>query len=123
MSLKCCNKDLLLTQVRYFRGDNDYPVRYLEWGVCPKCGTNKAILHRENNNGEYKPLKPNKSKNALSFVKDLLQKEQFYEFILLRVKHGTKSNMYYKYNDNGSIKDFNGEKVGSCKTPLFLIKL
>lgn len=122
MTLECCNKEIVSTQVRYFRGDNDFPVRYLEWGVCPKCGANRAILHRENLNGDYKPLKPNKSKNAIAFVKDLLQKEQFYEFLLLRVKNGTKSNMYWKHNLNGIIKDFNGEKRGECKSPLLSIK-
>ena len=122
MTLKCCNKEILLTQVRYFLGDKDYPKRYLEWGICPICKADRAILHREDNKGEYKPLKPNKVKNSLKFVKDLLEKEQFLDFVLLKVKNGTKSNMYYKYNDNGIIKDFNGEKKGECKTTLYVIK-
>lgn len=120
MTLKCCNKEILLTQVRYFLGDNEYPVRYLEWGVCPICNADRAILHREDYSGKYKPLKPNKVKNTLKFVKDLLEKEQFLDFILLKVKHGTRANMNYKFNDNGTIKDFNGTKRGDCKTPLVI---
>lgn len=64
--------------------------------------------------GNRKETKP-KKKDTKKFINDCLN-QPYYELKDLKTQHGTKNNMFWLYQTNGLIKDFNNETKGKCDT-------
>ena len=69
--------------------------------------------------GNKKETKPKKRKTKQFINECLIQ--PYYDIKNLKVKYGTKNNMFWLFQTNGTIKDFNNEKKGVCRTPLVLL--
>lgn len=98
---------------RYLVDTYNYSNRILEYGVCPKCGTKKAVLTQTNIYGKRIEIKPKKRK-VNSFIENCLSEKEEKKII----KNGSKQNIYWTYQRNGKIYDFNEILKGECKTEL-----
>ena len=114
----CCGKYFKNTDKKELISVGNRPKRILEFGTCPHCDSLIAEL-TETIKFRSKPFKTRKRNKK---AKDLINKclSDNYNDIEKDVKYGTKNNMYWNYQLNGIIKDFNGEKRGECKTDLFI---
>ena len=114
--LYCCGKYYHQTEKKYLLDTHNKHNQILEYGVCPRCGILKACLTYTNNLGERKEEKPKKRK-AQEFVTSCLS-QPYYEIKDLKIKYGSKNNMFWLFQTNGTIKDFNNTVKGNCKTEL-----
>ncbi len=92
--------------------------RILEYGYCPICNTLKACLTQTDLLGKRKEVKP-KKRQTQKFLEDCL-KQKYFEY-LRPIKHGSRQNMFWFYQINGLIKDFNDEKKGKCYSDIVYI--
>lgn len=93
--LYCCGK--------YFNSDGEikYFGKNVEYGFCPICNRLRVFYINK-----YIP-----KRKAAEFL------ENCFNLIPLHApKNGSKQNMYWLYNQNGTIKDFNGQTVGKAIT-------
>jgi len=118
--LFCCHKYFHQTEKRYLLDTFKHNNRILEFGICPNCGTLKALLTYKDSTGKTKEHKP-KKKRAKEFINDCLN-QPYYELKDLKIKFGTKNNMFWLFQTDGTIKDFNNQTKGNCNTKITLIQ-
>lgn len=87
----------------------------LEIGICPKCNT-KKVWYTYELNGKKRDVTV-KGKKAEKLLREL-QNQPYYELSDMRMGNGTKNKMFWLFQTNGTIKDFNGTTKGSCKTDI-----
>lgn len=114
--LYCCGKYHSNTEKRYLLDTHNKHNQILEFGICPRCNVLKACLTYTDNLGRRIEDKPKKRK-AQQFINECLS-QPYYELKDLKEKYGTKNNVYWLFQSNGTIKDFNGTIKGSCKTDI-----
>lgn len=117
--LYCCNKYYSNTEKKYLLDTATQHNQILEYGICPKCNILKAVLTFTDNLGRRKEIKPKKRK-AKDFINQCLN-QPYYELKDLKEKYGTKNNMFWIFQANGQIRDFNNTLKGYCKTELTYI--
>lgn len=118
--LYCCNKYFSNTEKRYLLDTAKKHNQILEYGLCPRCNILKACLTYTNNLGERREDKPKKRK-AKQFIEACLS-QPYYELKDLKIKFGTKNNMFWLFQTDGTIKDFNNQTKGSCNTEINIIQ-
>ena len=116
--LYCCNKYFSHTEKRYLLDSHNKHNQILEYGLCPKCNVLKVCLTYTDNLGVRREEKPKKRK-AQAFINECL-KQPYYELRDLKVRYGTKNNMFWLFQTDGTVKDFNNVTKGNCKTDLFI---
>lgn len=114
--LFCCHRYFSNTEKKYLQDTQNHHNRILETGTCPICNTLKACLTYIDKSGRKKETKPKKNKTK-DFINECLSKP-YYELKDIKEKYGTKNNMFWLYQTNGTIKDFNNTVKGSCKTEI-----
>ena len=117
--LYCCGKYYLNTEKKYLLDTATKHNQVLEYGICPRCSILKAVLTFTDLEGKRKEIKPKKRK-AKDFINECLT-QPYYELKDLKEKFGTKNNMFWLFQTNGTIKDFNNTTKGNCKTELTVI--
>ena len=80
--------------------------------MCPVCGSPK--------------LRDYKLVDGIQQIKDYKDKKAVLKYAYWKQKaankkHGSKQNMFWLYQINGVIRDFNDEKKGICKTDLVFL--
>lgn len=114
--LYCCGRYYSNTEKRYLLDTHSKHNQILEFGICPRCNVLKACLTYTDNLGRRQEIKPKKRK-AQQFINECLS-QPYYELKDLKVKHGTKNNMFWLFQTDGTIKDFNNETKGKCQTEI-----
>lgn len=115
----CCGKYFKNTDKKELISVGNRQKRVLEFGVCPHCDSLIAELV-ENIKFRPEPLKTRKrNKKAKEFINKCLCEK--YNDIEKDIKYGSKTNMFWNYQFNGIIKDFNNVVRGSCKTDLKIV--
>lgn len=118
--LFCCHRYFKETEKRYLEDTLTRTHQLLEIGTCPKCNTKKVWYQYELNGAKKEVLA--KGKKAEKLLQEL-QHQPYYELHDLKIGNGTKNKMFWLYQTNGTIKDFNNQVKGSCKTELFTINV
>lgn len=85
----------------------------LEIGVCPICHT-KKVWYKYVIDGKQKEQTV-KGKKAEKLLQEL-QNQPYYELLNLKLKQGTKNNMFWKFSHQGIKKDFNNVSYGKIET-------
>ena len=119
--LFCCHKYFSETEKRYLLDNEKHHNRVLEFGTCPICNTLKAILTYKDAQGKLKEHKP-KKKKAKQFINDCLT-QPYFEIKDLKERFGSKNNMFWLFQTNGTIKDFNNTVKGNCKSDITFITI
>lgn len=115
----CCGKYFKNTEKKELLSVGNRQKRILEYGTCPHCDSLIAELI-EKIKFRPEPLKTRKrNKKAKDFINKCLCDD--YSDVEKEVKHGSKNNMFWNYQINGIIKDFNDTTVGNCKTELKIL--
>lgn len=117
--LYCCGKYYSNTEKRYLLDTATRHNQILEFGICPRCNILKACLTYTDKLGRRLEDKPKKRK-AKEFIDKCLN-QPYYELKALKIENGTKNKMFWLYQTDGTIKDFNNTVKGSCKTNLMII--
>lgn len=112
--LYCCSKYYSNTEKRYLLDSDTKHNQVLEWGICPRCNVLKACLTYTDNLGIRKEEKPRKRK-AQKFIDECLS-QPYYELKDIKLKHGTKNNVFWRYSHQGIKKDFNNVSYGKIET-------
>lgn len=107
----CCNRQLN-TVFSHIVINNSEEYRRIEYAICQDCG--KPVLR------DYKLT------DGLQRVRDYkgikaLAKYAYWKKKAADTKQGSKQNMFWLYQINGVIRDFNDEKRGICKTDLVFL--
>ena len=118
--LFCCHRYFGETNKRYLTDTVSKINQFLEYGECPICKS-KRIWYKYTNILASKEKEITlKGKKAESLLKDLLR-QPYFDIKELKEKHGTKNNMFWLYQSNGQIKDFNNTLKGNCQTDIKVI--
>lgn len=107
----CCNESIN-TSFSYLVENNNNRYRRIEYGVCPVCGRN--ILKDYKLTDTIQTVKHYTGKRALA-------KYAYWEHKLRSKKRGNKNNMFWLYQYNGIIKDFNDVKKGFYSSELISV--
>lgn len=119
--LFCCHKYFYKTEIRALKDTLTRTNQLLEIGFCPKCNTKRVEYNYYLNGKRQRPLKL-KGKKADKLL-DELRNQPYLEIKDLKERQGTKNNMFWLYQTNGLIKDFNNVTKGSCKTDLTSVNI
>lgn len=118
--LYCCGKYYSNTEKRYLLDTHNKQNQILEFGICPRCNVLKASLTYFDILGNKKEIKPKKRKSQ-AFINECLS-QPYFELKDLKEKFGSKNNMFWLFQTNGTIKDFNNTVKGNCNSELTTIK-
>lgn len=119
MALKCCNRLCQLIETVPLYDTETRKHRALVVGRCknPKCGCIKAeFMYWDTVKGKfiYQPI----PKNEVAKTIEQYKKAPYLNNYPSKIKYGSKDNMNWKYQKDGSIYDFNNVMVGKAKTEL-----
>ena len=93
----------------YLVENNSRVYHRIEYGICPECGV--PILRDYKIFDDIQRVKDFKGQKAVA-------KYAYWKQRAADKKQGSKQNMFWLYQINGVIRDFNNEKKGICKTKL-----
>lgn len=104
----CCNRQANPI-FSYLVENNSRVYHRIEYGICPECGV--PILRDYKIFDDIQRVKDFKGQKAVT-------KYAYWKQRAADKKQGSKQNMFWLYQINGVIRDFNDEKKGICKTQL-----
>ena len=123
MSLKCCNKYCQILETIPLRGSEGVANKVLTVGRCrnPKCGCLKAqIIYFDCIKGQF-VYENIRSKDVIEVVQKY-KNEPYLTDIPKSLKFGSRANMSWKFQKNGSIFDFNNTFIDKLKSELIIIQ-
>lgn len=100
----CCNEFINIT-FSYLVENTGSQYRRIEYGVCPACG--QHILKDCRLTNDIQTIKKYTGIQARA-------KYIYWQHKANSKKHGNKNNMFWLYQHNGTVKDFNEVKKGKC---------
>lgn len=105
---KCCGK--FYPKNTYQLKPTGYSEGIMEIGFCPVCGVLVVEVGKRDYNGEWTYINAKRKKAQRLY--DDMQTSITDELVAGKIKHGTKSNMGFRYGVNEVAKNNKGEIIG-----------